>query len=705
MLLALLFSAPVLGGDPGRTGITCPASISDSAASTFGCFSGMAREQFQEFKRESMYVPMRDGTRLAVDVYQPAIAGVAASGRFPVVVTYSRYWRATERADGSVKTELGVLPPGRNSGPIQRVTAKPFASSGVENLVRHGYIYVRAEARGTGASFGRRVGDMSGVEARDGYDLIEWAAAQSWSTGRVGMRGHSYPGMAQHLTASTAPPHLVAIFPGVAPFDEYQSSWAGTGILRKFGLAWLAREAQRDGVVAGSKNSHIDPADASGDQVARVDGDVDGHLRAAAREERRKDEASEDPTRYFTVQSPAAGEMIRAIKEATGPISMPDLLDLLYSSPKLAHLLDAHPETRTRLLALGFYRDASAMLVAPQSEGPNNLATLVPLINRSRIATYDWGGWIDFASVDTTLWHANNRNQTKLTMGPWAHGWNEPNNPREDSQYLLLQIEELRWFDYWLKGSDNDVMREPAVHYAVIEAPQRWSWRSSTAWPPPGSHPVSLYLSSATAGILSWNPPPAAKRIPYRIDYTATLGEHTRHHEAIGLGPLDYGDLNAHAKHGLLFESAPLEHDVVIAGHPVMVLELSSSAPDVEVDAYLESVDAHGRPMLLTEGVILASHRTLGNPPYDNLGLPWLDSREAVVRKTPPLRPDAPSELTFAFQPVAARFGRGERIRLVLTGADAHTNLTIPRDPPPEIEVWSSPSIASHLVLPMMPDP
>lgn len=708
LLAALLLAAPL---PAAAAADLCAAALPRARdvgrqVSAFGCYRGYGEAEYEGFTRESVYVRVGDGTRLAVDIYRPVAGGRPAMGRLPVILTYSRYWRAVEKPDGSVVTELGILPPGRNSAPIAEFRDTPYQGSGVASLVRHGYVYVRAEARGTGASFGANFGDMSGVQARDGHDIVEWIAAQPWSNGRVGMRGHSDPGMAQHLTASTSPPHLVAIFPGVSPFDEYQSSWANTGILRKFGLAWLAREARRDGVQSGTQGSKVNPVDRVEDQVARVDADTDGSLRQAAREERRRVAGGDDPMRYFTVQTPAAAQMIAELQRAAGGIPIPQMIELLYSTPRLAELLARHPQTRASLLRLGFYRDASPMLTGPQETGPNSLAMLIPAINRSRVAVYNWGGWFDFATVDTTLWHANNRNQKKLTMGPWTHGWNEPDNPREDSQHELLQVEELRWFDYWLKGIDNGIMSEPAVHYAVIEAPQAWSWHAAADWPVRPTRPLSLYLAgTAAARGLVTELPAQAGRVQYQVDYGVSLGEHTRHHDAIGLGPLDYGDLDAHARRSLVFETPPLEADVVVAGHPIVELQLSATTPDLEVDAWLEDVDADGRPFMLTEGVLLASHRQPGTPPYDNLGLPFPDGRESVVRATPPLSHDRPALLAFPLQPTAVRFRKGHRVRLVLAGADAHTNLTIPWDPPPVLDVWTGKPAPSRLVLPVAAAP
>src|SRR6185369_2135705 len=79
-------------------------------------------------------------------------------------------------------------------------------------LTARGYVQLTVDVRGTGSSQG--TWDSTGpAEQRDGYEVVEWAAKQSWSDGKVGMIGPSYMGFTQIQTASQKPPHLKAIFP------------------------------------------------------------------------------------------------------------------------------------------------------------------------------------------------------------------------------------------------------------------------------------------------------------------------------------------------------------------------------------------------------------------------------------------------------------------------------------------------------------
>lgn len=143
-------------------------------------------------------VQMSDGVTVYADVHLPSRDGERpARGRFPTV--------------------LMITPYNKNFGAETR-----------EYLVVRGYASVVAEPRGTGSSEG--AWDFgSDRERRDGYDLVEWAAAQPWSSGAVGLIGDSYRGFNQWWTAAEQPPHLRAIAPMNAPADMYRTGATAGG--------------------------------------------------------------------------------------------------------------------------------------------------------------------------------------------------------------------------------------------------------------------------------------------------------------------------------------------------------------------------------------------------------------------------------------------------------------------------------------------
>jgi len=153
--------------------------------------------------RQSLYVPVRDGTRLAVNIYRPAAGGKAVAGRRPTIFVFTPY-RARFRGEKG-----------------QVVEAALSDGLALRSLLRAGYVVAVADIRGKGASFGHRRGFQDRTEARDGYDLIEWLARRPYSTGAVGMIGCSYLGGTTFHTASTAPPALKAVFIGASDLDKY----------------------------------------------------------------------------------------------------------------------------------------------------------------------------------------------------------------------------------------------------------------------------------------------------------------------------------------------------------------------------------------------------------------------------------------------------------------------------------------------------
>jgi uncharacterized protein len=103
--------------------------------------------------------------------------------------------------------------------------------------VPDGYVCVRVDSRGAGRSPGH-IGHFSPRETRDLYECIEWAAAQEWSSGRVGLNGISYYAINQWHVASLEPPHLAAICVWEGAADFYRDMTHHGGILSRFWENW-----------------------------------------------------------------------------------------------------------------------------------------------------------------------------------------------------------------------------------------------------------------------------------------------------------------------------------------------------------------------------------------------------------------------------------------------------------------------------------
>jgi len=169
-----------------------------------GEYRGYSQAKYDGYRLTSTYVAMRDGTRLAVDIFRPTRNGVVADERLPVLWMHSPYNR---RPKGG-KSEAEAYP----GGPLE--------------LVKYGYVVAVADFRGLYASFGQNKlynnGEYFGAAWTDAYDVTEWLARQPWSSGKIGMWGCSATGGSQLQAAATRPPSLKAIFPLSPNFDAYE---------------------------------------------------------------------------------------------------------------------------------------------------------------------------------------------------------------------------------------------------------------------------------------------------------------------------------------------------------------------------------------------------------------------------------------------------------------------------------------------------
>jgi putative CocE/NonD family hydrolase len=326
-------------------------------------------------------------------------------------------------------------------------------------------------------------------------------------------------------------------------------------------------------------------------------------------------------------------------------------------------------------------------------------------ISESKVPTYLWGGWFDSFTRDVFLMQENFDVPRKLVVGAWSHSPHDPKIQKEEIR--LAVVEELRWFDHWLKGIDNGITAEPAIRYQVMRSPKTGEWRTASAWPVPEAQATDFYFEagptgsvrSANDGLLAASGPPAPDgRDLYTPDYSATSGTTTRWDNAVG-GGFGYPDMTANDAKGLTYTTAPLDRDVEVTGHPVVHLWVSSTTADSDFFAYLEEVDPAGVSQYVTEGAIKASFRALGQAPCDFLGLPYHRGFKEDVH---PLTPGQPVELAFDMQPTSNVFDAGHRIRLTITCADSDNAETEAVHPAPTVTVYREAGKPSRIVLPVV---
>jgi predicted acyl esterase len=173
-------------------------------------------------------VRMRDGIEIYVDVFRPTEVGPA-----PVIVAWGPYGK-------HAPVKYDIFP---NHGVDASWVSKYAGFEAPDPLywTRHGYVVINVDPRGMWNSQGDAT-FYSGQEAKDVYDLIEWAGTQPWSNGKVGMSGVSYLAIVQWRAAAERPPHLAAINPWEGVSDRYREMAYHGGIPEnRFGPMWRSR--------------------------------------------------------------------------------------------------------------------------------------------------------------------------------------------------------------------------------------------------------------------------------------------------------------------------------------------------------------------------------------------------------------------------------------------------------------------------------
>lgn len=571
---------------------------------------------------KNVMVPMRDGVRLATDVYRPA-----EGSPVPVLVQRTPYDK-----------ELSAM---------RNFSAEPL------KLAQAGYAVVVQDVRGRFASEGSF--DAFRADGADGADTIEWAAAQEWSSGAVGMFGASYFAATQWRAAGETPAALAAIAPMVSPADfyegfVYQGGAFQLGICLNWALGYLAL-----GEVVRRLTAGEDVMAMLGETIGAYDDSAGGYARR-----------------------PLAGDAL-----------------LGELAPYYGEWLE-HPS----------YDDFWAS-IAPREQ---HSRVTVPALNI--------GGWYDLFLGGTLASYTGMRAQgasaearrPRLVIGPWAHGNTSGSYPERSygfaANYLATDPTTLhaRWFDRHLRGERNGVDEEPPVRLFVMGVDE---WRDEQDWPLPDTRFTRYYLHSqghantaAGNGTLTTDPPgeePADVYTYDPADPVPTCGGASFLPDLIvsaNAGPRDQRPLDARAD-VLTYVSEPLERPLEVIGPVELVLYASSSALDTDFTGKLIDVHPDGRAELLTDGILRARYR-------DSLAEPA------------PLEPGRVYELRVDLVATANVFAAGHRIRLDVSSSNfprfdrnSNTGGTIAAEPAEAAveavnRIHHSGDQASYLVLPLI---
>jgi putative CocE/NonD family hydrolase len=578
---------------------------------------------------KDVMMPMRDGIRLATDVYRPARDGELVEGRYPAILCRTPYDKTDKRY-----------------------------SEIADFFVPHGYVVClqdlrdRYRSEGTGDYFHT----VTPHEGEDGYDTVEWIAAQRWSNGRVGTVGSSYAGITQVRMALERPPHLSAIWPDVVPTNsfQHQSREGGAMQLHMFWALFIhAQDAQ-------------DIAD-DPDKQAEVWADL-----ARLRE-------------LFWATPWRKGEL--SLRHVPG---LDQSLEDYYTRGTYDEFWSRKENDFTR------YWDDHA-------DVPATIST----------------GWYDgFPHSDTEYFAAmaaRNSSPQRLVVGPWSHvgmrgdaTWTHDVDFGPDGAWGVRRYfeEQLRFFDRWLKDERNGIEDQAPVRIFVMgggsgrrtplgKLDHGGRWREEHEWPLARARASNYYLRRD--GSLSPDPPAADEPRRYTFDpahpvptiggnYCAVgelpaegvgmepawarfLSPVLRLRNVLTPGPADqkeapeffasrepYPRLSERAD-VLVYRTAPLDEPVEVTGRAEVRLSISSSAVDTDFTAKLVDVyppnDEYpqGYDLLLCDSIIRCRFR---------------DGFDREVLMEPGERYD----VTILLPPTSNVFARGHRIRVDVSSSN-----------------------------------
>jgi putative CocE/NonD family hydrolase len=486
-------------------------------------------------------VPMRDGTRLATDLYFPAESDI-----YPVLLERTPYGK-----HASVMVNIGAP----------------------QYLAKNGYIVAIQDTRGRFASEGAwyPFRDEAHGDNRDGYDTVEWLAAQPFCTGKVGTFGGSYAGFNQYTMAGAMPPHLAATFPRQAP-SSLRREWVYRGGALE--LAFIYMRWGRRMSVEALRNRSVqyerEAARPTLQWVAPGDPVVSNPFQWIDDYVTRQDD--EEYWRQWDIQP----------------------FHQCFDRPSF------HVASWFDIFCGGTLRNFAGMRAAAKSEAVRNSHRLVI------------GPWIHGPFMYR---EPEGSNAGELDFGPAA----------------LWDYKEamLRWFDHYLKGIDNGVTVEPAVRYFVMGLNQ---WKHADDWPPPGIEHTRLYFGAEKSGTSSSLNDGTLSREAPRGDQEPQAYVHDPNDPVPGLGggtlfaipreePVQaegWHEINMQAGSRdqrpiegrcLTYTSAPLTADMQVTGPVKATIFISSSCVDTDVVVRLCDVYPDGRSMLLCDGIQRARYR------------------------------------------------------------------------------------------------
>lgn len=500
-----------------------------------------------------------------------SLPSISATGRACVAILVEKDVAVTMRDGVALATDV-YRPDAEGQFPVILVRTPynkndPFLTNVVMfdpvRAAAAGYVVCVQDCRGRYSSEGKF--HPIHQEIDDGYDAVEWCARQPWSTGKVGMAGASYVGATQLLAAIASPPHLVAIAPNITA-SNYHEGWFYQGGAFELGFttSWVVNFLAIDTLLKQQP-----------EQIGAII------------------QAADELDKVFR-QLP--------LKEIE-PIKHID-----YFQEWLEHA--SYDDYWSRCNIESHYQNIKA-------------------------AALNIGGWYDIFLYGTVRNFLGLRSQggsdaarsSRLLVGPWAHItrsllWmgnlvGDVNfGIQASSQALDLMGVQLRWFDYWLKGTDNGLDREAPVRLFVTG---RNSWLEATDFPPPGAKELRFFLHSGGGangrtgdGRLSLSEPgdePADRFVYDPMNPVPTRGGGLCCSDIyLPGGAFDQRDIEDRPD-VLVFTSEPLASALEVIGAVKAKLFVATSAPDTDFTAKLVDVYPDGRAINICDGILRLRYR------------------------------------------------------------------------------------------------
>jgi len=478
---------------------------------------GASREEFESHVQSGVMVAMRDGVKLATDIYRPARNGAPVDGKFPVLLYRTPY------------NKVGA---GRETS----------------YFARHGYVVLSQDCRGRFASEGDFYPFLN--EGPDGYDTIEWAAAQPWSNGKVGTIGGSYLAWDQYYAAMYRPPHLVAMFALVG----------GANFIEEYGLPGGAPNLGWPLWILSSA--------ASSPQAAR-------------------DPQAREPLAQ-ALKNPRSWLDLHPQKRA-------EVFDSFPAHKKVYQDLYAHPTFDDYWKHKAFY-----------ISGHHKEMKDVPIFFLSGWYDYFGEGVLDNYTALSRL----QKTPKKLLMGPWPHGTGraECGDASFGPAAAVNQSElALDWFDHWMKDDPfEQIGPEPVRIFRMgggADARRHGGeWRTASAWPPPAARPSKYYLG-AGGGLRAVPAPGDPAAFVYDPENPVpTIGGRYNHG---GASPCAQNQAPLNGRPDILsYSSEPLASPVEVTGKIRARLWVASDAPSTDFTAKLIDVYPDGYALILADGQV-----------------------------------------------------------------------------------------------------